>query len=340
MSFITLADTYETGKIGIYFLKRFWSKQLLRRNGQLAPDAHLDEWKLDTALMDALGLGIEQTIVYLYQQKPDFTAFEDWVLQINQGTIPPERIKRFHSLFEGSLVTIAPLPPMEPVLSSDDWLFWEEHGYIIIPGAITPEQCMATEALIWEYMCMEKNDPSSWYNEHKDRQGIMLQLFQHPVLEANRQSPRIRKAYEELWGHTDLWVNTDRVGFNPPETVQWKFPGPDLHWDVSLVLPIPFGLQGILYITDTEAEQGAFTLVPGFHNRIDNWIHQLPPGANPRNEDLHALGSKALAGKAGDFIIWHQALPHGSRPNRTTKPRLVQYINWQPVEREMREEWV
>ena len=104
-------------------------------------------------------------------------------------------------------------------------------------------------------------------------------------------------------------------------------------------MPIPFGLQGILYVTDTEAEQGAFTLVPGFQHRIENWIHGLPPGIDPRFEDLNALGAVPLSGKAGDFIIWHQALPHGSRPNRTNKPRLVQYINWQPVEREMREEW-
>jgi len=129
------------------------------------------------------------------------------------------------------------------------------------------------------------------------------------------------------------------VGFNPPETSKWHFTGPHLHWDVSLSLPIPFGLQGILYVTDTEAEQGAFTLVPGFQHRIENWIHSLPPGLDPRYEDLHALGSTPLAGKAGDFIIWHHALPHGSRPNRTTKPRLVQYINWQPVEREVREGW-
>lgn len=339
MNMITLADQLETGKTNIYFLKRFWSKQIMRRNGQLAVDALLEEWKMDTALMDALGLGIEQTIVFLFQQNPGFNAFEDWVLQINQGYISQERINRFNSLFTATPKTLEPLPPMDPVLSKEDWLFWEEHGYIIIPNAITPEQCTATESLIWEHMGMDKNDPSTWYQEHKDRQGIMLQLFQHPVLEANRHSPRIRKAYEELWGHTNLWVNTDRVGFNPPETSKWHFPGPHLHWDVSLSLPIPFGLQGILYVTDTEAEQGAFTLVPGFQHRIENWIHSLPPGLDPRYEDLHALGSTPLAGKAGDFIIWHHALPHGSRPNRTTKPRLVQYINWQPVEREVREGW-
>lgn len=148
MSMITLADQLETGKTNIYFLKRFWSKQLLRRNGQLAPDALQDEWKMDTALMDALGLGIEQTMVYLYQHNPGFDVFEDWVLQINQGSIPPERIERFHSLFTATPKTLEPLPPMDPVLSKEDWLFWEEHGYIIIPNSITQEQCMDTEALI------------------------------------------------------------------------------------------------------------------------------------------------------------------------------------------------
>ncbi|NOT52643.1 MAG: phytanoyl-CoA dioxygenase, partial [Chitinophagaceae bacterium] len=192
---------------------------------------------------------------------------------------------------------------------------------------------------IWHYLGMDKNDASTWYGPHEDKQGIMVQLFQHPLLQANRESKKIRKAYEQFWNTNDLWVNTDRVGFNPPETDKWKFPGPGLHWDVSLDLPIPFGLQGILYLADVEPEQGAFTLVPGFHKRIDSWIQNLPAGADPRTEDMHALGSKPVAGKAGDFIIWHQALPHGSRPNTTNKPRIVQYINLQPVNREIKSKW-
>ena len=31
----------------------------------------------------------------------------------------------------------------------------------------------------------------------------------------------------------------------------FKFRGPDLHWDCSVKTPIPFGTQGILYLTDT-----------------------------------------------------------------------------------------
>ena len=105
-------------------------------------------------------------------------------------------------------------------------------------------------------------------------------------------------------------------------------------------VPIPFGTQGILYLTDTPPEQGAFTLVPGFHRRIESWLASLPPGADPRSENMHALGAKPVGGRAGDLVIWHQALPHGASPNRGTKPRLVQYINMFPANFEEQEEWL
>jgi ectoine hydroxylase-related dioxygenase (phytanoyl-CoA dioxygenase family) len=99
-------------------------------------------------------------------------------------------------------------------------------------------------------------------------------------------------------------------------------------------------MSGILYLTDTPPEQGAFTLVPGFHRRVDSWRASLPPGVNPRQQDLHALGSQPVGGRAGDLVIWHDALPHGSRPNRGTRPRIVQYIAMFPTEVEKQEEWI
>ena len=168
----------------------------------------------------------------------------------------------------------------------------------------------------------------------------MVQLFNHPALERNRHAYKIRKAFEELLNRTDLWVNTDRAGFNPPETPAHPFQGPRLHWDVSVKLPIPFGLQGILYLADTAENQGAFTLVPGFQNKIDAWINSLLPGTNPRTQDMYALGPKPIAANAGDFILWHHALPHGSSPNTATKPRFVQYIKYLPAEKVEEVEWI
>ncbi len=169
---------------------------------------------------------------------------------------------------------------------------------------------------------------------------IWLPIIHHPALDANRRSLRIRKAFAQLWGRNDIWMSVDKGGFNPPETERWKFPGPHLHWDVSLAPPVPFGMQGILYLTDTAADQGAFRCVPGFHRKLNDWLRSLPPEANPREQNLESLGAVPSRGVAGDLIIWRQELPHGSSPNRTAKPRIVQYISGEPSEWEINPVWV
>jgi ectoine hydroxylase-related dioxygenase (phytanoyl-CoA dioxygenase family) len=105
------------------------------------------------------------------------------------------------------------------------------------------------------------------------------------------------------------------------------------------VPPVQFGTQGILYLSDTAENQGAFTLVPSFNNRIDDWLKNLPTEVDPRLEDLYALGPKPIAANAGDFIIWHHILPHGSSPNTAALPRFVQYINYSPVDENSSESW-
>jgi len=168
----------------------------------------------------------------------------------------------------------------------------------------------------------------------------MVQYFQHPAFEANRRSARLHKAFAQLWGTADLRVTTDRVGINVPERPGWKFRGPDLPWDCGVKTQIPFGTQGILYLSDTPPEQGAFTLVPGFQHGGEEWPGSLPPGSDPRRQDLHGLGAIPIGGRAGDLIIWHQAPPHGASPNRGLRPRMVQYINMFPTRFEEQEEWI
>ena len=215
-----------------------------------------------------------------------------------------------------------------PVLDGADLRHFEEHGWVLLRAAITEAERAAAEALLWDHLGMDPADPDTWYRPHTH--GIMVQLFQHPALEAARRSPRVHKAFAQLWGTAELLATTDRCGFNPPERPGHLFPGPHLHWDATLTPPLPLGLQGVLYLTDTEAEQGAFTCVPGFHRRIDAWLAALPPGADPQQQNLEALGPVAVPGRGGDLVIWHHALPHGSRPNRAARPRLVQYVKLFP----------
>lgn len=336
-----LADAAETGALGVLQLKRLWSRVMRQRQGEACSAG--DEAQIDHVVLDALGVGLEQTMQHLFRDGPSFAEFERWIGETTGG-VSGTQVARINAMVTCSEAPsevarwLAEVEADEPVLSAEDFAFWDEHGYVVVHEAVPEASRDAAAQAILDHVGATADDPESWYqpNDH----GIMVQFFQHPAFTANRQSRRVHKAFAQLWKTADLWVSTDRAGFNVPERPGWMFRGPDMHWDVSLARPIPFGTQGILYLTDTEPEQGAFTLVPGFHRRIDAWLGGLKPGANPREQDMHALGSRPIPGRAGDLIIWHQALPHGSRPNRATQPRIVQYINMRPARMEMREEWI
>ena len=331
MSTQSISPSNETGKLQVLHLKRYWHKSILKRDRKIQPDAFIEEWVTDVTLLNALGLGLEQTIQYVYQEKPSFEQFENWIIAI-VGEPDHQKIQQFNQLFTGGHEANHIAVQNDNVLTKHDLDFWQQNGYIIVRNAVTKECCDQVIDALCNYIDIKRDDPGTWYNNHPAKQGIMVQLFQHPALEQNRKAFKIRKAFEGLWGRTDLWVNTDRVGFNPPETKLHTFQGPRLHWDISIMPPIPFGTQGLLYLADTAENQGAFTLVPGFQNRVEDWVNNLPQGADPRKEDLYALGPKAIAANAGDFIIWNQALPHGSSPNTSTLPRFVQYINYAPAD--------
>jgi ectoine hydroxylase-related dioxygenase (phytanoyl-CoA dioxygenase family) len=320
---VNLPPSTDTGSLGIPHLKRCWYKILSGANnaGQFAT-----ENETDAALLDVLQLGLLPTYQFLYQQQPSFEVFEQWVVQHHPDGISPDIIQQCYRILGTDIVTAH--SSEENSLTETDLAFWEEQGYVIVRNAISAADCAASREAIWQYLQMNEQDPATWYNTDNDLQGIMAPLYHHAVLDKNRHSFRIRRAFEQLWNESGLIVTTDKCGFNPPETAHSKYKGIGLHWDMSLATPIPFGTQGILYLTDTAANQGALTVVPGFHKTIEKWLASLPENVNPRDTDFSVFHPQPIAANAGDLIIWNQLLPHSSSPNTATLPRLVQYINW------------
>jgi hypothetical protein len=220
-----------------------------------------------------------------------------------------------------------------PILSAEDRAFWEENGYVVIRGAVPRENCLAAEQAVWDFLEMDSDDPESWYPD-PPRNGIMVEIYQHQALWDNRQYPRVHQAFAEIWGTPKLWVSFDRASMNPPERPGYRFPGPNLHWDMSLEMPVRLKVQGVLYLADTPANQGAFTCIPGFHRKLEDWLKILPPDADPRKLGRELPGATPIGANAGDLIIWHSALPHGSSPNSAQRPRMAQYITMSPAREE------
>ncbi|HEY1605951.1 MAG TPA: phytanoyl-CoA dioxygenase family protein [Allosphingosinicella sp.] len=307
-------------------LEAYWA-DATRRPGAAAP-ADIDV----RLLLDTLGLGVEQTGPFL-GSAPSFEAFTAWIVA-EAGLPDPLTLARYRAWHEGH----EPPEPIRrrqraladapPVLDEADLARWDRDGYVVLRGAIAPDEARAAEQLLWRTIGATPDDPDTWYGAR--RGGIMIPVYRHPALEPARRAPRIHKAFAQLWGREDLWMTTDRMSFNPPERRSYRFQGPKLHWDVSLAWPIPFATQGILYLTDTRADQGAFQLVPGFHRRIRAWLEGLGD-ADPRGVDLsgEAIG---IAADAGDLVIWRWDLPHGASPNRSSRPRMAQYVNMYPAD--------
>lgn len=325
--------------LGIPYLAKFWSRTLAKRSGAGSPESSARDWVDDNTLLAALALNLRETFAYLYDHTPSLEQFEAWILKINGGFIDPARIARLNAALSGEGGEAPPaFSAGPPVLTAADLAFWEENGYIVLHDAVPPEDCAAAAQAIYDFLAIDPNRPDTWYTGTLGH-TIWVPLLHHPALWANRNSPRIHSAFSQIWRRADLWVNVDQGGFNPPERPGWTFPGPHLHWDVSLVQPIPFGVQGILYLTDTAADQGAFTCIPGFHRIIEDWLTNLPPGADPRTQDLSPFGPAPIAGRAGDLVIWHQALPHGASPNRAAVPRVAQYLTMRPSQWDAQPDW-
>ncbi len=219
-----------------------------------------------------------------------------------------------------------------PVFSPADHAHFAEHGYVVLHDAAPKSQLKAVVDAIWDFLGMDPHDPEDWYRE-PHRKGGMVELYHHPALWANRQHPHIHQAFSEIWNTEKLWVSFDRVSMKPPTHpghLDYDDPG-FIHWDCDTSkLPLPFAVQGVLYLTDTAEDQGGFQCVPGIHRRLEEWIKTQPPDRNTHRPDITGLEVKKIVGKAGDLVIWDSLLAHGNGRNTSNVPRFAQYISMFP----------
>jgi hypothetical protein len=299
-----------------------------------------EEFVVTHAVLDTLGIGLEPVHTFMFRKLPTAVEFEQWVIRQSGGALDHGRVDSANRIAEGlppspeAAAEMERLEQAPPVLSDEDLAFFDENGYVILRDAAPAEARRALEQAIWEFLDADPDDPKTWYPDQL-QQGIMVQMFRAPGISEIHASLRIRKAFAQLARTSDLVMTADRCGFNPPVVPGRSWGGAKLHLDLEdLSPPVAPGLQGILYLTDTTEEQGAFRCVPGFHHRIDDWLRSLEErDRDPRAQDLERLGARSIAGKAGDLIIWTQALPHGSQPNLASRPRLVHYLTMYPTPR-------
>ena len=231
------------------------------------------------------------------------------------------------------------------VLGDADLARFAEQGYVVVPDAVPAANLQAMVELIWRFLDADEANPDSWYRiAPRETTGEaapisragMVEVYQQQALWDNRQYPRVYQAFADIWQTPRLWVTLDRANMKPPvraDHPEWQHGG-FIHWDVDTSQdPIPCGVQGVLYLTDTAADQGGFQCVPGFPRRFAEWVRTQPADRDPRFPDLTGLEVRSIPGRAGDLLIWNSLLPHGNGENTSARPRLAQYISMFPAQR-------
>lgn len=325
-------------RLAIPHLYRYWERRIAASAG---PEPDHGERDLDATLLSGLGINILEATRFLNPQtRPTFEALEDWIVETNGGSMDEAELERLRDALAGVAVGSAagPLDNVEG-LTRDELAFWDEEGYVVVHDAVPAATRDAAASAIYEFLGASPANPDSWYF-NKNGHSIWVPLLRHPAFVANRRSPRLVKAFAQLWGREDLWPTVDQGGLNPPERGDWQFPGPHIHWDTTLAPPHRLGMHGILYLTDTPANQGAFSCIPGFQRLLPDWLASLAPGENPREAIRKHPGFVPIAGRGGDLVIWHRYLPHGGSPNRGMLPRMAQYISLLPTRWEYTAQWL
>ena len=234
------------------------------------------------------------------------------------------------------------------MLTEFDRAFFDQQGFLVVRQLIPRERVAAVVDAIWEFLEFDRNEPSGWYRAPHRVNG-MVEMYHHQALWDVRQDPNVYELFRELFGRDDLWVFIDRANLKPPPDA--SHPEYDhhgmVHWDMDVrQTPTPFQVQGVLYLVDTRQGEGGFQCVPGAHRRAAEISDGFSDG-DLREQQLHERFPEQIGppieveAEAGDFIIWHSALPHGNSRNWSAKPRLAQYVRLfpaDPADEELREE--
>jgi hypothetical protein len=196
-------------------------------------------------------------------------------------------------------------------------------GYAVAEGVVEQSHIDALLALAESMWGFRLDEPATWGRWPDDYRPA---VWGHQAQWDIRQHPPVHRAFAEVYGREDLWVSQDGLAVKPPGS-----PGLPLHWDVHPDIgEYPRVLQGVLYLTDVTAEQGAFRCLPTLFRDRDGWVKRHPDGPI---WDIDAEGHDVVpvCGKAGDLVLFDTRLPHSNGDNVADTPRVVQYVTmWPP----------
>jgi len=238
------------------------------------------------------------------------------------------------------------------LLTSDHQDHFRENGYVLIENVVPPDLCEAVVEDINRFLGNDADDPETWYepppglDDHFGSGGA-IEMYHAQSLWNTRQHETLYQAFAEILGAEQLWVSLDRANFTPPAhedhpDIDRRLP---VHWDLDestipeqSVQPrgtelVPYGVQGVLHLCDTNDHQGGFYGYPEAFQNLEGFMDRQDTDFSTDgidSLDVDGYEQTTITGDQGDLLIWNSLLPHGNTRNRSDVPRYAQYITMSP----------
>jgi hypothetical protein len=313
--------------INCLFLPVFYEYHLCIKEGKPTPGFN-DFNSIEDIWLGFYGMGKFETYQFLYSECKSITHLQEWMINLKGEKNIRDSAAAFAHWRDQKALVKDETGKLSLSLTEAQWQHWRQQGYIKVSGLVSEPLCDAVCELICNRLGADLSLPQTWYNNHPDWHGLMLQLYQHESIHAIKMLPAISHLFAELYGTTSLIANTEKVSFNPPETADWKFRHNQLHWDIDFDKADLFYIQGLVYLNDVPENRGPLTVVPGFHHQFEDWIKAYPNAGEAQLGMQNAFTGTPVPGNKGDVVLWMQTLPHAASANHSHLPRFVQYVSF------------
>jgi ectoine hydroxylase-related dioxygenase (phytanoyl-CoA dioxygenase family) len=207
---------------------------------------------------------------------------------------------------------------------------FSEQGYVVIPDVVPPKLCQKAIDAIISYLGVDLADETTWYQETFAGHGI-VPLHHHQAFWNIRQCEKVHSVFSDLYNDEKLWVSMDRASYKPPGSPQTRgWAEAPVHWDCDPFIDNDFSIQGLVYLSDTRDDQGAFSCVPAIYQNLSAYIDHHLDDHDRRHPSFAAADLKFVEGDAGSLVVFNRLLPHSSGLNTSRDHRFVQYLTMQP----------
>jgi hypothetical protein len=235
---------------------------------------------------------------------------------------------------------------VSPVLSVSEAEHFEEYGYVVVKGVISPDEARDYYHMILDLIPRNLVIPRAWhvadgrfkpYHENGDA------CWDTPELLRLMCHDHLYRVAVQLLGSERLRSGDGRGRDGSLGITLRNDAGPilsqRLHVDASIPRDAPQAfftpqevqVGGCFYFNDVEPEGGGIHVVPRGHRLVTAKVQSHPGGwpavFTPGFFDDFPDSVECTA-QAGDFVLLHHLVPHAASNNRRSIPRVAQFVRF------------